>query len=248
LCSIGDGFTEDLDKISKGIECMSRLLDYISFARSHSELFVNPPQANFTIILDENEIRKVEKQVAQRCSAQGLPTEWAEVGIVYQDPYILFLHDAVRLPNGVVDIYVRFVESGGTPGIVVLPVHQGNVRLIRHFRHKLRDWQLEIPQGLGMEGLNGEENARKELEEEIGASISKIIPLGKIHLDANSIFGYIELFFAKVDAYGDVEVKEGITELLSIPIPEFERMIWNNDISNIFILAAYTKAKLHNLL
>ena len=44
---------------------MSRLEDYFTFAKIHPALFVNPPGAGFTILLDEAEIREAELQMAQ---------------------------------------------------------------------------------------------------------------------------------------------------------------------------------------
>src|SRR5438552_18213950 len=140
---------------------MSTLADYLAFAKAHPGLFVNPPQGGITILLDEDEIREAEKQEAQRLEAQVMPAEWAKVGIVYRDQYVLLLRDAVRFPDGSLGTYIRSVEEDEhAPGVVVLPLHQGQVLLIRHFRHEKRDWQLEIPQGFGIPDLSSEESIR----------------------------------------------------------------------------------------
>jgi ADP-ribose pyrophosphatase len=227
---------------------MDTLMDYLALTESHPELFVNPSSSSFIIILDKDEIHKVEEVVAQRLKAQNLPVDWARVGIVYRDQYIFLLQDAVRLADGSVDILTRLLEQDGAPGIVVLPIHKGNVLLLRHFRHGTRTWGLEIPQGMGTPGLSGEENARKELEEEIGAKISRVISLGQLHQDTSSDSGCIELFFADVEAYGVAEAREGIAEILPTAVSQFERMIHRGEITNVFVLVTYTRAKLHGLL
>ena len=194
---------------------MSTLADYLAFAKAHPALFVNPSQGGITILLDENEIREAEAQMAQWLQTKGMPSECAQVGIAYRDQYVLLLRDAVRFPNGSLGTYIRSVGADrSTPGVVVLSVYQGQVLLIRHFRHATRTWHLGIPSGFGMPGLSSEENAKRELEEEVAAIVSRLIPLGLVHLDVHTGADYVELFFAEVESYGEVEVQEGITELL----------------------------------
>jgi ADP-ribose pyrophosphatase len=57
-----------------------------------------------------------------------------------------------------------------------------------------------------------------------------------------------QLFFAEVESYTDAEIGEAITDILPTPLPEFERMIRDNEITDGFTLAAYTRAKLQGLL
>lgn len=227
---------------------MSTLAEYLAFAKAHPALFVNPPQGGITILLDEDEIREAEKQDARRLEAQGLPAEWAQVGFAYRDQYVLLLRDAVRFPDGSLGTCTRSVdEDERAPGVVVLPLHQGRILLIRHFRHGTRTWHLEIPQGFGIPGLSSEESIRIELKEEIDATVSRLMPLGQVHLDTRSGANRIELFFAEIDSYGDVELQEGITELLPTPVAEVERMIRDNEIDNVFLLVTYARAKLYGL-
>lgn len=228
---------------------MSTLTDYLSFAQAHPGLFVNPPQGDITILLNEDEISEAEKQEAQRLEAQGMPTAWAKVGIAYRDQYLLLIRDAVRFADGSLGTVARSVDENElAPGVVVLPLHQGKMLLIRHFRHEKRDWQLEIPQGFGIPGLSSEESIRIELKEEIDATVSRLIPVGQVYLDTSSGANRVELFFADIDSYGDVELQEGITELLPTPIAEVERMIRENELDNVFLLVTYARAKLHGLL
>src|SRR5437879_5616224 len=98
---------------------MSRLEDYFAFAKIHPALFMNPPGAGFTILLDEAEIHEAESQMTQWLKAEGLPKEWASVGISYQDQYVMILRDAVRFPNGELGTYIRMVGNG-SPGVIVL--------------------------------------------------------------------------------------------------------------------------------
>jgi len=228
---------------------MSTLAEYLAFARAHPERFVNPPEGGFMILLGRDEIREVEAQMAQKLQAKGLPTEWAQVGIVYQDQYGMILRDAVRFPDGSLGTCIRSVdEDERAPGVVVLPLYQGQVLLIRHFRHGSRTWHLEVPQGFGIPGLTSEESIRLELQEEISATVSRLVSLGQFHPDTSVGANVIELFYADIESYGDVELQEGITELLPTPVAEVERMIRENEIDNVFLLVTYARAKLQGLL
>lgn len=168
--------------------------------------------------------------------------------IVFEDRYGYIFRDAVRFRNGELGTYIRFVSrEDDTSGVVVLPLHQGNVVLIRHFRHESRDWQLEIPGGFGLAGVASEESALRELEEEIEANVACLVSLGRIHPDTGSGAGAFDLFFAEIQSYGALEKQEGIDELLLVPVSDFEQMMNAGEITSLVALAAYARAKLHGL-
>ena len=227
---------------------MSTLSDYLSFAQAHPALFVNPP-GSFTILLNEGEIREVEAQMAQRLKARRLPAEWALVGIVYQDQYGFILRDAVQFPSGVLGTYIRFVSRAGGPSVIVLPVYQGQVLLIRRFRHTTRTWHLEIPVGTGMKDLSPEEMARRELTQEIGAIVNRLVSLGQLDSSGPGMASNkAKLFYAEIESFGNVDMHAGISELLLVTVSEFEHMISMSEITDSFTIVAYTYAKLEGLL
>ena len=125
---------------------MSTLADYLALAKAHPKLFQNPSHDGIRILLDESEIREIEAQM----EAKGLPFEQVRVGIIYQDAYLRIIRDAVLFPDGKKGIYLRLIEPvDHASGVIVLPVYQGQILLIRHFRHATRTWHLEIPRGFG---------------------------------------------------------------------------------------------------
>jgi ADP-ribose pyrophosphatase len=235
--------------MQKGPDIMTTLVDYLTFAQAHPTLFTNPPESGFAVLLDEGEIHAAEQQAEQRLVAMGLPAEWARVGIVFRDQYLLVLRDAVRFTDKTLGTYIRIVKDERTsPGVIVLPVYQKQVLLLRHFRHATRAWHLEVPRGFGTVGFSSEENAHRELEEEIEASIERVVPLGPVYPDAGMTAERDELFYADVSAYGKEEEMEAIAAIMPTPIAEFERMIRENEITDGFTLAAYARAKLKGLL
>lgn len=101
-----------------------KLSRYLAYAKVHPELFTNPSENIYSVLLDPEEIRKVETATARRLEIKGLPREWAQVGIVYEDQYLFILRDAVRFPDGYLSTYVRIIEEeSNVSGVVILPVY-----------------------------------------------------------------------------------------------------------------------------
>jgi ADP-ribose pyrophosphatase len=226
---------------------MSDRAAYFALATARPELFRNPDGAGFEILLEEAEIRQAEQQAADQLTGFGAPKEWAEVGVAFRDQYVLLLRDAVRFADGSLGTYIRTVPPEGSfPGVVILPVWQGQVLLIRHFRHATRQWHLEVPRGFGRDA-DTQISARRELTEEIGASDVRLVGLGDIYPDAGAGAATVALFYAEVGSYGAAERHEGITHILPTPIAEFERMIGDNELKDGFLLATYARAKATHL-
>lgn len=227
---------------------MSDLAAYFSLVTSRPELFSNPPGAGFEILLKEAEIQQAQKHAAEKLEKSGAPAEWAQVGVAFRDQYVLILRDAVRFPDGSLGTYIRSVPPAGSfPGVVVLPVWQGQVLLVRHFRHATRTWHLELPRGFGM-SADIRDSARRELMEEIGASEIRLSNLGASYPDAGMDSSYVAFFYADIGSFGKPELHEAITDILPTPVDEFERMIRDGELTDGFLLAAYGLAKARNLI
>lgn len=56
------------------------------------------------------------------------------------------------------------------------------------------------------------------------------------------------LFLAHMVSTGESQVEEGICETIWVSVPEFEKMIADNEITDGFTIAAYTRAKLKGLI
>lgn len=226
---------------------MSDLAEYFSLVKDHPEMFRNPPGAGLEILLQESEIRQAEEYVAEKLRKSGKPVEWAQVGVAFKDPYLVLLRDAVRFPDGTLGTYLRSAPAADDfPGVAILPVWQGQVLLIRHFRHATRTWHLEIPRGFGMDP-DARQSAGQELREEIGADEITLIDLGEAYPDASADNGTICYFYASVAKYGKPERQEGITDILPTPVAEFERMIRDGELKDGFLLMAYGLARAKNI-
>jgi ADP-ribose pyrophosphatase len=226
----------------------TRRTRYRELRESLPELFVNPPDAPFAILEDPADVTAAEEETARLLVLNGKPAEWARTGVVFEDPYGLTIRDAVRTPGGQRGTYVRRINPGNAAGVVVLPVLDGDAVLVRHFRHSTRQWHLEAPRGFGEPGASPDEDARRELLEEIGATPTRLVPLGVVYPDTGQMATPVQLFFAEVGSYGAASAEEGIEAIRLVPPPELAELIRSGELTDGFTINAYTRAFLRGLL
>lgn len=232
-----------------------RLAAYEKLRTERPELFINPPGAAYEILLDLAAQLEVADLGAEAARAGGLPAEFGDIGVLYQDRYVILVRDAVRFPNGERRSYVRI--CGGTNGIgaAVLPVlEDGSVVLIRHFRHADRRPFWEIPRGFGEPGEDGAATARREVEEELGCTAREIVYLGAFNGDTGLRAGQDELYLARL-GHGDFTqelsaeaINEGISEVRAITPDTLRAMLLDGQISDGFLLSAYALASARRLI
>ncbi|MGW2558429.1 NUDIX hydrolase [Streptomyces sp. NPDC001514] len=168
-------------------------------------------------------------------------------GVLYADPYVMLLRDPVRFPDGRTGTYIRSVSPNTEPGCVVLPLLDGGVVLVEHYRHATRSWQWEVPRGFGTRGLGAEANAAKELSEEIGANVLELTALGAVHPDTGMVADHVLLFAARIDGIGSLATGEGIRSSRTVPPAEADAMIADGRVTDAFTIAVLTRARLAGL-
>ncbi len=222
-------------------------MDYSLLKEKNPAIFTNH-NAPFRIIFDPAEIETWQEARKKALQQQGLPETWADIGVILDDRYIVVLRDLVEFPGGFCNGYLRiFNRAGlekGASGVAVLPVKDGLIGILRQFRHATREWHWEIPRGFGESGLSAEENAAKEVKEEIHGEIEELIDLGRYHNNTGMEGHFVNLFLVKIEIVGEVEKSEGIESLQWVSVNKFEDMVANGEITDGFSIAAYTRAKL----
>ena len=222
-----------------------RIVRYLEFARANPALFETPPGA-VRILLERSEIEEVERRVGRSLAERGLDPAWAEVGILFEDPWFFMVRDAVEFPDGSRRAHARSINRFGD-GAAALPVLDGRIVLLRHFRHGTRRWMREIPRG-GMEpGQSPEQTVRQELIEEIGAVTTRVERLGFLYGSANLYSSGVHLYFAEVESVGEPQLGEGIASIDLVSPAEFERLLLDGEILDSFTVAAFTHARLRGL-
>lgn len=224
-----------------------RIRAYLAFV-AESELEFATPEGGVDIATSADEIARIEASTKARYSGRGWPEKWGEVGIAYRDPYLTLLRDAVSFPGGRTAIHHRVIYGGDPSGAAVLPLHAEGIVLVRQFRHPTRKWHWEIPRGGIDPGRTPEQAARSELEEEIGAKATELVPLGPLYGSNSLISTPVMLFFARIDNFGAPSCDEGITAVASFAVAEVEAMIVSGTIEDSFTIGAFAHARLRRLI
>jgi ADP-ribose pyrophosphatase len=225
-----------------------RLEGYLAFARRYAQCF-ETPVGGASIVLDPEEIVRIERLVGDRYAAQGRPREWAEVGVRYEDPYLTVVRDAVVFPDGSPGIHHRAMRPDRDPsGVVTLPILDGDVVLIRHFRHPVRAWCWEAPRGAIEPGQSPEAAVAAELAEEMEAAARELVPLGRMH-GASGFMGIaVLLYLVRIEGFGAPALGEGIAEARRFNVGEIEDLVRAGEITDSFTLGCFLHARLRGLL
>lgn len=204
------------------------------------------------IIVDKRAIEEWQVSHQHKLTDPSADIAGVDIGIVFNDPYVVILRDLVEFPggfrNGYIRLYNRAYLEGGAAGVVMLPEMNGKLLLMHQFRHATRSWHWEIPRGFGEPRVQAEDQARAEIEEEISGEIAELTNLGlyfnNTGLEGNPIY----LFLAKMSSVGEPKLKFGVDKFIWVSVPELEKMIADGEITDGFTIAAYTRAKLKGLI
>lgn len=209
-------------------------------------MFANPADAAYEIVFDRATQEAVADEEAAWLRGAGKPEEYADIGVVYEDRFVIAVRDAVRFRDGSVGPYIRFLGVHTGINAAVLPLlDDGRVLLIRHFRHERRDWAWETPRGFSENGADGATTAITELQEEIGVRVTEVEFLGHVPGDG----GNDEIYLARLrpesvagPALPAGATAEGIDEMRLVTAAELRGMIATGEVDDAFVLAAYALA------
>jgi len=222
---------------------------YQRWKKQHPEQSATKSGDGLVLLEEREDIALAEESARHELVKQGLPTEWSKVGLVFEDQYLAILRDAVRFPNGDLGTYLRVFPSHlDKTGVAILPVCQGKVVLLHHFRHATRSWHWEIPRGFGSD-RDPEQSAIAELDEELKAVPTRLIDLGTFHVDSGMLWHEAAVFLAEIPEFRmPADTREPIDQVRAVAIADLERDIADNQITDSFTIVAVARAKLRGLL
>jgi ADP-ribose pyrophosphatase len=229
---------------------MNSLRKYLTLAQEHPEMFRNSGEVGeIKIITDEKIIITEQEKIRERLRENGQPIDWIDIGVLSEDQWFYIVRDLVEFPNGHIGGYLRHINKcsiEGGYGVVMLCVRQEKILTIKKYRHEQRSWNWEFPRGFSEPGLSAEENARKELQEEIGVSPVELRLLTHV-ADGK---GGVSLFYAELplDQEIIVEIGEGIVQYNWITKAEIEQMIKLDQLNDYYSLWAYCLAKIDKVI
>jgi ADP-ribose pyrophosphatase len=213
---------------------------YFDLLKEYPHLITEPlGEGVIKVITDSAEIASWQKKRKEELLRDGRPLEWAEIGVLVDDPWYWVIRDLVEFPNGFRNGYIRFVNRKSLEGgynVIVLPKINHKILLIKHFRHETRTWHWETPRGFGEPGLSAKENAMKELKEEIGITAVSLDELAHIkNSDGSTVFFLAELKSDDIQ----LDLGEGIVQFKLVSISELEEWIRSGKLTDAYTLVPY---------
>jgi ADP-ribose pyrophosphatase len=178
-------------------------------------------------------------------SADG-EIEVLEEVLVWRNQIVRLYEDRVRYPahDGGKETdgrNFRLVPSEDQEdGVVMAPIdEQGRLLLVRQFRHPVRRWLVECPRGGRDAGESPEEGAARELREEIGATASAFLPLGRLAPDSGQLGTVVWLLAARVrrDGPRQPEDTEAIDRVVPMTYAALRSACERGEILDAFTLA-----------
>lgn len=181
----------------------SQINNYFNYFKDHYEAL--GPYGNYNlgeieIVDDTQKIAEIERVVGRK------------VGVVAEDPYWLWINDAVIFPSGKFGVYGRMIwrqSLKGIGGVALMPVlADGRICLNRNFRHATRTWEYELPRGCVQENETNEDAAIRETKEETGLVVGQLHLLGRINPDSGMTNSVVPVYLAKVLEQGIAQIED----------------------------------------
>lgn len=168
---------------------------------------------------------------------------WKVLGTNYFRPR--FRIDTCELPNGnLLDATIFEFRSWAN---VLALTKNGEVVLVQQYRHGVCEALWEFPGGVLEDDEDPGEGARRELLEETGYAVSKLIPVGKLYpnpaIQTNALYCFLALEAEKVaeqelDSGEDIEVK-------LVPLEQVIEMARRGEFTHALNTAVLFQALLH---
>lgn len=217
----------------KEYNCGKEWSDYLKLARERPDIFVNSD--HISIIMDKETIIKYEQQTGKR------------IGVIYHSAYNILVVDLVRDMNGNIFTYERIIPSVNRGAVVIMTKDKDKFVLLKQYRHALRDYQYGFPRGFGESGITVIENARKEVAEELNATINNITFLGEVVADSGLCGNKVAIFMCEVEGTKLKYGYEGIDEIIMLSENEISEWICQGKINDGYTLAAYAQYRAREL-
>ncbi|MGH8644573.1 MAG: NUDIX hydrolase [Gammaproteobacteria bacterium] len=174
-----------------------------------------------------------------------LPGPEQRAPVLFENKYVAIVEDCVRFPNGEEGRYMRIFHQSelvGYHGTVMLTRKHGKYVLLRVFRHPTRSWELECPRGFAEPDITAEENARREVREELGVDIEHIEKLGVVCPNTGLLTTRANVFLVELAALpydgGADRQKEAIQSYLVLSKEEILRKIAEGEIRDAFTISS----------
>jgi ADP-ribose pyrophosphatase len=166
--------------------------------------------------------------------------------LVFSGKFLHIWRDDVELPDG----QRSFREYIKHPGAaLIVPVREnGDLVMIRQYRHAVGQVFLEFPAGKADRGETTDQTARRELREEVGYQAGQLEKLTRIHPVIGYSNEFIDLYVARnLQATATARDADELLEIVEMPFAELMERIWKGEVSDVKTqLAAFWYARWAN--
>jgi ADP-ribose pyrophosphatase len=171
-----------------------------------------------------------------------MPFELIKSEVLMKGRAFAIRRDYLKTPNGG-ETKLEIIEHGGS--VVIIPVDEnGNVLLVRQYRHATGGDLLELPAGTLDENEDPQVCAAREIREETGMAAGVLTKLGEFYLAPGYSTEFMIVFLATELSHSPLDADDD--EFLSVeavPIAEAIRMAERGKLPDAKSLAALFLAK-----
>jgi 8-oxo-dGTP pyrophosphatase MutT (NUDIX family) len=152
--------------------------------------------------------------------------------------------DYLKTPNGE-ETKLEIIEHGGS--VVLVPIdEEGNLLLVRQYRHAAQQDLLELPAGTRDEEEPYEECAAREIREETGMEAGRLQKVGDFYLAPGYSTEFMAVFLATDLKENPLEADfDEFLQVEKIPVKKAAEMFQSGEVLDAKSLAAWLLAKPH---
>jgi len=173
-----------------------------------------------------------------------MPFELLKSEVLMKGRAFAIRRDYLKTPDGR-ETKLEIIEHGGS--VVIIPIDEnGNVLLVRQYRHATGKDLLELPAGTLDEDEDPQACAAREIREETGMAAAVLTKLGEFYLAPGYSDEFMIVYLATELSHSPLDADDD--EFLSVeavPIAEAIRMAERGEIPDAKSLAALFLARAH---
>lgn len=203
------------------------LMRYFELLALRPHLIANHSNDGLMIELDKDVLSQYQEQ------------KKIKLGVVYESPYHILIVDLVHTGDKKYFTYERLIATEQGVSTVMIATYQDKFVLLKQFRHALRDYQYAFARGFGTDNLSGEENAKKELYEEVLGQVDGITLLGSVAVDSGITDKIVEVYCCKLSSMQVQIGHENIEECIMLTFDEVHEWINSGKINDSFTVLAF---------
>ena len=155
------------------------------------------------------------------------------------EPYSMMVVDLVKDANGEYKSYERVLPCVPCGAVVCVTIWDGKYVLLRQFRHSMREYQICFPRGYGESDRTAEENAKKEVKEELGAEVTCCKKLGEVVANSGLSGDRVAVFLCELASAPVLDKGyEEIRNFIYCTEDELQKLVADGSINDGFTLSA----------